>query len=338
MRLGLKIFGWWIMGLPILLHGQEPQAFSHTEKRMGSNFGYTAVHVRDTAAWEAILAADAEVVRIEKLISSWDPNSQTSEINRMAGIEPVEVEPELYGLIARSLKISRLTEGCFDISFASIDRLWKFDGSMTQLPDEADIRASVARINYQNIILDPERHSVFLKEKGMKIGFGGIGKGYAANRAAAVMKEMGIEAGVVNAGGDLLAWGSDPKGEPWHVGIADPEKPGTVLAWIPAFDGAIVTSGDYERFAMIDGVRYSHIIDPRTGYPATGIKSVTITCPDAELADAIATSVFVLGVEKGKELVDKLANVECLIITDQNKTIASKLLTLMPYRLEDEEK
>jgi thiamine biosynthesis lipoprotein len=170
-------------------------------------FEITAIATDSTKAWQGVQAAVSEIIRIEKLISSWDSLSQTSAINRMAGIQPVKVSHELFALIKRSLKISRLTLGAFDISYASMDKIWQFDGSMTTLPAPEQVAASVAKVGYQNIVLNENDTTVFLKLPGMKIGFGAIGKGYAANRAKVVMTALNIQSGLVNAGGDLLCWG-----------------------------------------------------------------------------------------------------------------------------------
>ncbi|MEM6263288.1 MAG: FAD:protein FMN transferase [Bacteroidota bacterium] len=305
---------------------------NHITKLMGSRFELAAVAQTDTLAWEAIHAGVAEITRIERLISSWDPTSQTSEINRKAGIAPVAVADELFQLIQRGKKVSQLTQGAFDLSFASIENIWRFDGSMKGLPDSIMVEGSVRFINYQQIILAPEKRTVFLKTPEMKIGFGAIGKGYAANRAAAIMQERGIISGLVNAGGDLLAWGTRANGTPWKIGIADPEQKDQVKCWIPIEDMAVVTSGDYEKFLEFNGVRYGHIIDPRTGWPAQGLKSVTVICSDAELADALATSVFVLGLKDGMGLINQLKGVEALIIDASNQFHQSQNLNLNFYK------
>lgn len=174
---------------------------------MGSAFNFTAIHSSEALAEKAVFAGISEVYRIENLISSWKESSETSAINRNAGKQAVPVSEELYQLIYRSKKISSLSNAYFDISFASIDKLWKFNQQEQEAPDSALVLQSIQKINYKNIELDSIHRSVFLKEEGMKIGFGAIGKGYAADRAKFVMKELGVESGVVNAGGDLLAWG-----------------------------------------------------------------------------------------------------------------------------------
>lgn len=283
---------------------------------MGTAFSFTACAADDSSAWAAIDAGIEEVNRIEKLISSWDPKSETSKINDNAGIAAVEVDKELIELIKRSQKISILTLGAFDISFASIDKVWKFDGSMNSVPSDEAIANSVRLIDFKNIVIDEVAGTVMLKEKGMRIGFGAIGKGYAANRASVVMKAMGIENGLVNASGDIIAWGDQADGSPWSISISDPHTRGGFIGAINIRETAVVTSGNYEKFVEIDGKRYSHIIDPRTGWPARGLSSVTIICPDAELADALATSVFVMGKDDGLSLVNQLDKVECILVAD----------------------
>jgi thiamine biosynthesis lipoprotein len=311
-----------------LILANSGQTHKEVLKLMGSRFEITAVSADSILAWNSINAAIEEIRRIEKLISSWDPNSQTSKINRNAGIKPVIVDSELFELIKRSKKVSELTGGMFDISFASIDKVWKFDDSMTQIPTEEEIAASVSKISYENIILNEENSTVFLKNEGMKIGFGGIGKGYAANRAKAVMATMGVSHGVVNASGDLITWGKQENGQDWSIAIADPKDKIKIFGWLNISDQAVVTSGNYENFVEFNGKRYGHIINPKTGMPATGTKSVTIICPDVELADALATAVFILGENEGVELINQLNGIECLFINDEDEIITSKNLKL----------
>lgn len=286
---------------------------------MGSRFDISVVADNPTLGNEYIDLAITEITRIEKLISEWDSATQTSAIIRDAGIRPVKVDKELFDLIDRALKISKLTDGAFDISFAAMDKIWKFDGSMTKKPTDEEIKRSVVKVDYQNIILDKENSTVFLKLEGMKIGFGAIGKGYAADKAKALLIEKGVIAGIINASGDLNAWGNQPNGEDWMVAITNPLNKEKAFAWLPVYNGAVVTSGNYEKYVIFDSTRYSHIIDPRTGYPSSGIESVTIFTTNAELADALATSVFVMGTETGLNFVNQLKGVECIIIDDKNK-------------------
>lgn len=320
-----------VMLLPQSVAGQAEVTAKKVVMLMGCSFELAVSADNDTTAWEAIRAGIAEIERIERLISSWDPNSQTSQINRMSGIGSVQVDKELYDLIYRAKKVSKLTDGAFDISFASMDRLWIFDHSEQQLPDSGLVDRASAKINYQEIKLNPNDTSVYLSA-GMKIGFGAIGKGYAANRAKKIMKNIeGVTGGVVNASGDLLCWSQSPLAEGWKIQIAKPMDKEQLIAWLQIREGAVVTSGDYEKYFIVEGKRYAHIIDPRTGYPASGIASVTIFCPDAELADALATSVFVLGREKGINLINKLNQVACVVITDDGTLYKSNKLQLNYY-------
>ena len=186
---------------------------------MGSRFEITVVANDSVEGSKAINLAIEEITRIEKLISSWDPNSQTSEINKNAGVQPVRVDSELFQLIERAIGISKITDGAFDISYASMDRIWKFDGSMKVMPSKKEIKASVAKVGFKNIILDKTNTTVFLKHEGMKIGFGAIGKGYAADKAKAMLISKGISAGIINASGDMNTWGKQPNGNTWKVAI-----------------------------------------------------------------------------------------------------------------------
>ncbi len=307
---------------------RENKAFKKAFAAMGSPFEITAVATNTALAEKAIDVAEKEISRIEKLISSWDAYSQTSAINSNAGKKPVKVDIELFGLIKRCKKVSSLTNGAFDISFASIDKIWRFDGTMKKIPSPDSIAASIEKINYQNIILNKNDTSIFLTKEGIKISFGAIGKGYATNKARDVMKSMGIANGIVNAGGDLFAWGRQANGEQWKIGIADPKNKNKIMAWLQLENTAIVTSGNYERFVLIDGKKYAHIIDPRTGYPVSGLKSVSIICPDAELADALATAIFVMGEDSGMQLIDQLENIEGIIVNEQDEIFISKNLKL----------
>lgn len=304
------------------LLAQEP--FKRTIKLMGSRFDIAVVAKDSIEGQEYINLAVSEITRIEKLISSWNPNSQTSEINKNAGVQPVKVDVELFNLIQRGIGISTLTDGAFDISYASMDNIWKFDGSMTEMPEEAAIKASVSKVGYQNILLNKKDHTVFLKLKGMKIGFGAIGKGYAADKAKELLISKGVVAGIINASGDMNTWGKQPNGDSWQVAITNPMNKNKVFALLPLDNGAVVTSGNYEKYVTFNNTRYTHIIDPRSGYPATGIVSVTVFAPKAELADALATSVFVMGKEVGLNRIEQLPKVECIIIDDLGTIITSK--------------
>jgi len=292
---------------------------------MGNQFEITVVAADEKWAYDRIDEAVNEIRRIEDLLTTFSEESETNLINRNAGIQPVKVSDEVYNLIDRSIRISSITQGSFDISYGSIDkRLWNFDKTMTSLPDRSVAKKMVRLINYKNIILDQTNKTVFLKEKGMRIGFGGIGKGYAAEMAKAIMKKNGVVSGIVNASGDLAAWGQQPNGDPWTIGIVHPDLAGQPFSYMSITDGAVATSGNYEKFVIINGKKYSHTIDPKTGLPVTGIKSVTIISPNAEICDALATPVTILGIKNGISLIDQIKNVECIIIDDENRLYKSK--------------
>jgi thiamine biosynthesis lipoprotein len=304
--------------------GYSQEIYKRTIKLMGSRFEITVVAKNASEAEQYLDAGVNEIKRIEKLISSWDPQSQTSEINRNAGKHPVQVAPELFHLIERAIGISGITDGAFDISYASMDRIWKFDGSMKQMPSEEEIKTSVSKVGFENIILDNENRTVFLKQPGMKIGFGGIGKGYAADAAKELLIKKGVSSGIINASGDMNTWGKQPNGNDWTVAITNPMNKNSAFATLPLKQGAVVTSGDYEKFVRFNGKRYAHIINPKTGFPSTGIISVTVFAPKAELADALATSVFVMGKEVGLDRINQLPKIECIIIDEQGKVHTSE--------------
>jgi len=300
-------------------------AYKRIVELMGNRFEFTAVCPTESNANECINPAIAEVARIETLLSTFSEDSQTNRINRNAGIRPVCVDQEVFDLIKRSIKISRLTQGAFDLTYGSIDKsLWNFDVMMTSLPDRDLARKSVRLINYRNILLDHEQLTVMLKEAGMRIGFGGIGKGYAADRAKWIMRKYGAESGIVNAAGDLTTWGSQPDGRPWTIAIADPNQSAVPFSTLNISDMSIATSGDYEKFAVIDGKRYSHTIDPATGLPVSGVKSASIICESAELADAMATPVIVMGAKLALRLLNQVKNIACIVVDDTNTLYCTK--------------
>ncbi len=315
---------------PLLLTAQEK--YTRTLKLMGSRFDITVVANNEAEGNEYIDLAVSEISRIEKMISSWDSLSETSTIIRNAGIKAVKVDKELFDLISRAIKISELTDGAFDISYASMDRIWKFDGTMKKLPTEEEVATSVAKVGYKNIILNTSEQTVFLKNRGMRIGFGALGKGYAADKTKQLLISKGVNAGIINASGDLTTWGKQPDGTSWMIGITNPLNGNKVFSWFPLDNNAVVTSGNYEKFAVLNGKRYSHIIDPRTGWPASGLTSVTIFAPKAELADALATSVFVMGRETGIDFINQLPGIECVMVDENGKIYKSENIQLNPTK------
>tara|TARA_R110002049_G_scaffold134569_1_gene294053 strand:- start:3 stop:995 length:993 start_codon:yes stop_codon:yes gene_type:complete len=317
-----------LLALVISVSGFSQEVYKRTLKLMGSRFDISVVANTQEEGDLYIDLAVNEISRIEKLISSWDANSQTSQIIKNSGIKPVVVDDELFQLIKRSIKISELTKGAFDITYASMDRIWKFDGSMMQMPSAEAIKKSIAKVGYKNILLDESNHTVFLKLKDMKIGFGAIGKGYAADKAKSLLQKNGVKAGIINASGDLNAWGKQPDGKDWMVAIINPLNKSKVFSWLPVSNSAVVTSGNYEKYVTFNNILYSHIIDPRTGYPSTGILSATIFTTNAELADALATSIFVMGVDVGLDFINQLKGVECILVDKDNSFKTSKNINI----------
>ncbi|MBS1585966.1 MAG: FAD:protein FMN transferase [Bacteroidetes bacterium] len=310
-------------------HATQIKAYKRGMRLMGNHFEITVVASVEDFANYCIDQAVLEISRIEKLLTTFNDQSQTAAINRHAGIKPVKVDQEVFDLIARSKRISALTQGAFDLSYGSIDKtFWNFDTAMDRLPDRVAAKDAVRLINYRNIVLNEQEGTVFLKEKGMRIGFGGIGKGYAAERAKSILMALGINSGIVNASGDLAAWGQQPDGNDWTVGVADPDHCDQPFSYLNISNLAIATSGNYEKFVTIGGKRYSHTIDPRTGFPVQGIKSVSIICPNAEIADALATPVMVMGVSAGMNLINQMKGVACIVIDDNDRLYTSNNIKL----------
>jgi thiamine biosynthesis lipoprotein len=303
--------------------------FKRPQKLMGNAFEITVVTDNEKTAQHHIDAAIDEIQRIEKLLTTFSNESQTYLINQNAGIKPVKVDWEIFDLIERSLRISNITDGYFDISYGGIDKsFWNFDREMKQLPDPELIKEHLKLVNYKNILLNRENQTVFLKEKGMRIGFGGIGKGYAAEMAKRLLQKRGVISGIVNASGDLTTWGNQADGKPWTIGIADPENAKQPFSYMNITDIAIATSGNYEKFVVIGGKKYSHTINPKTGMPVSGVKSVTIFCPNAEIADAMATPVSIMGIDSALNMVNQINHLECIIIDDQDKIYSSQNINL----------
>lgn len=298
---------------------------------LGSPFEITVVANDTIQANIYIDMAIGEVRRIENEISDWIPTTPISEVSRNAGIKPVKVPVEVFELVSRAIKVSEITSGAFDISYASMDKIWKFDGSMKEMPTPEAIKKSVEKIGYKNIILDKKEHTIFLKKEGMKLGLGGIGQGYIADKIHVLLKSKGCNSGLVNVSGDIFAWGTQPDGKPWTVGIVNPMNKNKIFATFPLENSAVETSGSYEKFVMFNGKRYSHIIDPRTGYPAMGVVSVSVFAKQTEIADALATGIFVLGVDVGLDLVNQLKGIECIIVDDKGKIFASKGIDIKKY-------
>ncbi len=311
---------------------QAQEKYTRELKLMGCVFDITVVAANEADGNHYIDLAAGEVTRIEKLISEWDSTTQISKVNRFAGIKPIKVDKEVFDLIVRSIKISELTDGAFDITWAGMNQIWKFDGSMKRLPTQEEVAAAVATVGYKNIVLNKNEMTVFLKLKGMRLGFGGIGKGYSADKSAALLKSMGVAAGLISASGDITAWGKQPDGKPWVVGITNPFNKEKVFSWFPFEGGSIGTSGNYENYVEFNGVRYTHIIDPRTGWPVHGIASVTLFGPNAELSTALTKAIFVMGKDVGIDIIKQIKGIEYVVVDEEGKIYKSDKIKFDPIK------
>ncbi|MFO7693974.1 MAG: FAD:protein FMN transferase [Vicinamibacterales bacterium] len=276
---------------------------------MGTSFQIRVVTPDIAGGCAAMEAAFAEVAREEALFSEYRPESEVSAINRAAGGAPVQVDAEVFGLLQRSLWASRVTRGAFDMTFAGCGGLWSVRDR--RVPDAESLAACMPRVGFQKVRLDERESSALLPEPGMRIGLGGIAKGYGVDRAVEVLLSRGFTSVVVDGGGDLRVEGADIDG-PWTVNIAHPRRPGRIFETVHVARGAVVTSGDYLRYFERDGVRYHHIIDPATGRPAARSMAVTVIAPTAADADALATGLFVLGPERGLAAIASVPGVEAL--------------------------
>ena len=295
---------------------------------MGSSFEFIVVGNNPEGADRIIKDGVAEVERLENLLSEWRPNTEVSAVNKSSGKKAIKVSKEVYQLTQRSLALSNMTQGAFDISFNGMN-VYNFDkSSITSFPDTTLIETKLKTVGFEKIKLQNDNH-IFLSDSGMSIGFGASGKGFAADEVKKLWQERGVKSGVVNASGDLVAWGKRADGSPWKVGIADPEDINKVLFWIPVENQAVATSGSYEKYFEYNGQRYAHIINPLTGFPVTDKKSVTVISPSGELSDALATALFVLDIEVGLDLIRQLPQAECIIIDAGNKVHFSNKLKLI---------
>jgi thiamine biosynthesis lipoprotein len=312
--------------------GFTPQRVAIEEKAMGTSVllaAHTTPQMGEEVLREKLRKAFAEIQRLELLMTTWREDSEISRVNAAAGKKAVPVGPESLAVIQKSLWISQESGGVFDITFDAMRGLWKFDQDLeVRVPSKKDIDERKKLIDYRKIKVDEAKSSVLLEKAGMRMNLGGIAKGYAIDAAARILKAEGLASFFAQAGGDLYVAGKKPDGSRWRVGIRDPrgKHAGDYFAMLEVEDHAFSTAGDYERSFILDGKRYHHIIDPRTGYPATENRSVTIWAGDAFTADAIDDAVFILGAERGLALVESLPDCGAVIVDAKNKVWISKRL------------
>jgi len=308
----------------------NPPKITAEAAAMGTHLSFAAFannHADDAAVRRAFDDAIAEIRRIEALMTTWHP-SEITRINDAAGKSPVPVSQETYDMVAEALHASAISKGTFDITFESLHGLWKFDEDLDpHPPTETEVKSKLSLVSYHHVKLAAATRTVFLDTVGVRIGLGGIAKGYAVDRAAAILDRAGITSFFVQAGGDLFTRGRKPNGDEWQAGIRDPRgEKEKFFALLPVSDHAFSTAGDYERSYVIDGKRYHHIIDPHTGFPATASRSVTIYAPTALLADEIDDAVFILGPKDGLALVESIDGVGAVIVDATNNLWVSKRL------------
>jgi len=307
--------------------GGQPQLASLVEQSrlaMGSSLRVAVWSADSKGAARAIDQVYAEFDRLDRILSVWQPGSEVQRLNAAAGRGPVPVGPDLRTVLQTAAEASRRTGGKFDITFGALADIWKFDQDQDNtIPDEAAIARRLPFIDYRKVEVDDAAGTAYIARKGMRIHLGGIGKGYAVDRAVAILHKRGLDDFIIQAGGDMYAGGL--KGDrPWRLGIRNPRGPeDKIFAAIDLSNGTFSTSGDYERAFLSGGVRYHHILDPATGQPARGCRSVTLVTARAVFADALAKGVFILGAEKGLALIERLPDVEGVIVSDKNEVLVS---------------
>jgi thiamine biosynthesis lipoprotein len=306
----------------------EPHFVARAGEAMGTTVEIKIWSGEDDKAQAAIAAAFDEIARIERLMTTWREDSDISRVNAAAGQHPVQVSAETVECVERSLEFSRRSGGAFDVTFYALKGLWKFDQDLeAKLPDPVEVKKRIKLIDWRKIVIDKGKRTLFLKEPGMRMNLGGIAKGYAVDRATAVIRARGFHDAIVQAGGDLMLSGTKA-GKPWQAGIRDPRGPRDVYFAVGLVkDHAFSTAGDYERFFFVNGRRYHHIIDPKTGYPATRARSVTIWAPDATTADGLDDGVLILGAKEGMKMIEEMGpQIGAVIVDNDNQVHISKSL------------
>ncbi|MBI5345490.1 MAG: FAD:protein FMN transferase [Deltaproteobacteria bacterium] len=274
----------------------------------------------------ASVAAVEEIKRLEGIFSSYKKDSEVSRVSANAGAAPVKVSPEVMEVVEAALRVSKLSGGAFDPTVGSLARVWGFSGEVELAPDKKDVKKILPLVNYRLITIDAKASAVGLKKKGMVLNLGGIAKGYIVGKAIEALKRNNVRRGIIKAGGDMTVFdvAADEKKAPFIVGIQDPRDSKKLIGEVHIANGAVATSGDYERFFEKDGMRFHHILDPGSGYPAMKSRSVTVITSDPTLADGLSTAVFVMGPEKGMELIERLDGVEAVIVDKDGRVLTSK--------------
>jgi thiamine biosynthesis lipoprotein len=302
--------------------GQESAVVTRAQMQMGTLVKITVVARSEAVAQAAATAGFTEIRRLEELLSTWIPTSELSRVNASAGVMPVHVSPETLTVVQRAVQVADMTDGGFNIAIGPAVDAWRVTEGQ-RIPTESELDALRPLVDLQAVHVDVREQTIYLGKAGMRIDVGGIGKGYAADQAVDALRRAGAIAGVVALSGDIKTFGRLPGGKMFPVGIQHPRKDGSVLAWIDLQDEAISTAGDYERFFEREGVRYHHILDPRTLQPARSCQSVTVIAREGVWADGLDTGIFVMGPERGMELVERLPDVEAIIVDKDGRLLVS---------------
>ena len=322
-----SVRAWVLFALMASACGREPAATLHSVERsrvaMGSQLRLVAWTRDETTAVDTFEHIFREFDRLEALLSVWKDGSDVVRLNQAAGVGPVAVSRETIDVLDAAREASVWTGGKFDITFGALADIWKFDHDQdNSIPDRAAIDTRLPLVNFEEVVTDRAAGTAFIRKPGMRVHLGGIGKGYAVDRAVAMLKERRIADFMIQSGGDLYVAGTNG-GQPWKLAIADPRGSHEPFAAVQIGDGTFSTSGDYERSFVKDGVRYHHLIDPDRGEPARGCRSVTIVTNRATIADVLSTGVFIMGPEAGMALIEQMPDVEGVIVTADNEVLIS---------------